>query len=457
MMLPTKPVLTALLITAVSPMAAAQPGDLTESSKLTASDAAFADRFGTSVAIDNGIVAVGVPGDDDNSRDSGSVYFFDAATGTHLFKLLPNDGALEDAFGTSVDIDNGVVAVGADFGNIDDGVHSGSAYLFDTATGVQLFKLIANDGAIGDAFGRSIAIDSGIVAVGAPFDADNGFDSGSVYLYDASTGVQLFKLLTSDGEPRDHFGLSIAIDNGIVAVGANGDDDNGLNSGSVYLFDASTGAQITKLLPSDGAEVDHFGIAIAINNGIVAVGALADDDNGDRSGSAYLFDANTGAQLFKLLPNDGAAQDFFGSSIAIGNGIVAVGAISDDDNGDRSGSAYLFDANTGAQITKLLPSDGAAQDSFGSSITINNGVVAAGAHLDDDNGIDSGSAYIFDLANTTPCLADTNNDGKLTPADFTAWINAFNNSLPECDQNTDGVCTPADFTAWIANFNGGCD
>jgi len=57
---------------------------------------------------------------------------------------------------------------------------------------------------------------------------------------------------------------------------------------------------------------------------------------------------------------------------------------------------------------------------------------------------------------TPPCLADVNHDGKVTPTDFTAWINAFNNNLPECDQNGDGVCTPTDFTAWIANFNAGC-
>jgi len=56
----------------------------------------------------------------------------------------------------------------------------------------------------------------------------------------------------------------------------------------------------------------------------------------------------------------------------------------------------------------------------------------------------------------TPCLADVNGDGMVTPTDFTAWINAFNNQLPECDQNSDGSCTPTDFTAWIANFNAGC-
>jgi len=54
------------------------------------------------------------------------------------------------------------------------------------------------------------------------------------------------------------------------------------------------------------------------------------------------------------------------------------------------------------------------------------------------------------------CLADVNMDGVLNGADFTAWINAFNNNLPECDQNSDGNCDPADFTAWVANFNAGC-
>ena len=56
----------------------------------------------------------------------------------------------------------------------------------------------------------------------------------------------------------------------------------------------------------------------------------------------------------------------------------------------------------------------------------------------------------------TPCAADTNGDGMLTPADFTAWIAAFNAMASACDQNGDGSCTPADFTAWIANYNAGC-
>jgi hypothetical protein len=71
-----------------------------------------------------------------------------------------------------------------------------------------------------------------------------------------------------------------------------------------------------------------------------------------------------------------------------------------------------------------------------------------------NNNGSGGVTYIHQLA--ADCLADVNGDGAVTPTDFTAWINAFNNNLPECDQNGDGSCTPTDFTAWIANFNAGC-
>ncbi|MEL6499463.1 MAG: zinc-dependent metalloprotease [Planctomycetota bacterium] len=61
------------------------------------------------------------------------------------------------------------------------------------------------------------------------------------------------------------------------------------------------------------------------------------------------------------------------------------------------------------------------------------------------------------LCNDDPCgTADTNGDGQLTPADFNAWILAFNNQSPECDQNGDGNCNPGDFNAWVLNYNAGC-
>ncbi|GAB5497417.1 MAG: hypothetical protein Phyf2KO_24970 [Phycisphaerales bacterium] len=71
-------------------------------------------------------------------------------------------------------------------------------------------------------------------------------------------------------------------------------------------------------------------------------------------------------------------------------------------------------------------------------------------------GLPALGTYTLTLLSVDTCTADVNGDGSLTPTDFTAWINAFNNNLPGCDQNSDGSCTPTDFTAWINNFNAGC-
>ncbi len=56
----------------------------------------------------------------------------------------------------------------------------------------------------------------------------------------------------------------------------------------------------------------------------------------------------------------------------------------------------------------------------------------------------------------TRCIADTNLDGAVTAADFSAWVSAFNAGSDIADQNFDGNVSPADFSAWVANFNQGC-
>ena len=262
-----------------------------------------------------------------------------ADLGDQLAKLLADDGAVDDRFGFSVEISGTTAIVGA-WQNDDNGSNSGSAYLYDITTGLQLFKLLPDDGAAGDWFGHSVAISGTTAIVGARWGVGPG--SGSAYLYDINTGLQLFKLLPDDGG-FDSFGTSVAISGTTAIVGAAGDDDNGDSSGSAYLFDITTGLQLFKLLADDGAAGDNFGNSVAINGTTAIVGAVQDDDNGSDSGSAYLYDITTGLQLFKLLADDGAAGDWFGYSVAISGTTAIVGARRDDDNGTDSGSAYLFD------------------------------------------------------------------------------------------------------------------
>ncbi len=304
-------------------------------------------------------------------------------------------------FGEAVAI-SGTTAVVGDWGYEQNGTRGvGSLFVFDARTGQQLAILVADDGENNDHLGYSVAIDGTTAIAGAPQDDDNGDHSGSAYIFDTTTGQQLAKLLPSDGAAGDAFGQglgqAVAISGTTAIVGAHLNDDNGESSGSAYLFDTTTGQQTFKLLPDDNAAGDQFGFSVAISGAIAIVGAWFTDDNGEDSGSAYLFDTTTGEQTFKLLPDDGAASDFFGHSVAISGNRAVVGAIGDDDNGERSGSAYVFDTTTGQQIAKLLPQDGGAGDWFGQSVSISGNTAVVGSYYADDNFEDSGSAYLFDI------------------------------------------------------------
>ncbi len=385
--------------------------------KLLADNGASLDRFGHSVAISGPTAIVGAWGNDENGERSGSTYLFDTTTGLQIAKLLPDDSAEQDEFGVSVAISGAtgkqiaIVGARADDDNGDD---SGSAYHFDIsdpANPTQIAKLLANDGAEGDGFGISVAISGATAIVGAWFDRDNGFQSGSAYLFDISdpaNPTKIAKLLPNDGAERDGFGISVAISGATAIVGAWFDDDKDHDSGSAYLFDTTTGRQIAKLLPNDGAADDRFGSSVAISGDTAIIGAYWDDDNGINSGSAYLFDisdpTNPG-QIAKLLADEGAAGDRFGSSVAIGGATAIVGAYGDDDNGEFSGSVYLFDVsdpNNPAQIVRLLADDSAAGVKFGCSVATSvppgKEIAIVGAYGYDDNGDLSGSAYLFDAA-----------------------------------------------------------
>jgi hypothetical protein len=326
---------------------------------------------------------------------SGDVVTTPTAITRYTFgKIQASDGVAQDAFGSSVAVGLSRIVVGAT-GDDDNGTSSGSAYIFDV-TGLELAKIKPSDGAASDQFGDTVSVGSGRIVVGAPGDDDNGSNSGSAYIFNLN-GTQLAKIKASDGAIDDNFGVSVAVGSGQIVVGAYGDDDNGFESGSAYIFNLS-GTQLAKIKPSDGTTNDFFGSSVAIGSGLIVVGAYGDDDNGSSSGSAYIFNLS-GTQLAKIKPSDGASSDQFGISVSIGSGRIVVGADGDDDNGSNSGSAYIFDLN-GNQLAKIKASDGAADDSFGSSVSVGCGRIVVGAYLDDDNGSGSGSAYVFDLNGT---------------------------------------------------------
>ncbi len=364
--------------------------------KITASNGVVADNFGTTVAIDGNRAVVGAPATDHVGVSSGSAYLFDATTGSESFELAADDASAGDSFGDSVAVSGNVIVVGADYDRTP-GLYSGSAYVLDAVTGDQQFKLVPDDTAASQFFGGSVGVSGNTAIVGAHLDNEQAHYAGAAYLFDVSTGMQLTKFAPDDPAADHYFGKSVAISGNIAIVGAYGDMDEGDSAGAAYLFDVTTGDQLFKLTAADAADGDNFGWSVAISGDRAIVGAYRDSDQGVDTGSAYLFDVTTGQQLFKLTADDAAADSRFGNSVSISGNWALVGAPYDDSAGpdSDSGSAYLFDVTTGQQTTKLVASDVGSADRFGYSVSISGSRVIVGSYLDDGLAMNAGAAYLY--------------------------------------------------------------
>lgn len=372
-------------------------------SKILADDGAANDHFGFSVSVSGDTAVIGAYTDDDNGSDSGSAYVFIRSGSTWIKqqKLIAPDGTTDDMFGSSVSLSGDTAIIGAHYDDAE-GPFSGSAYVFTRsgATWTHQQKLTASDGTTNDRFGGAVAVSGDTAVVAAKYDDDKGFNSGSVYVFvrSGSTWTEQQKLSASDGAMDDYFGNSVSVSGDTVVVGSIYDDDKGIDSGSAYVFfrSGTTWTQQQKLLAADGAYMDRFGAMVSVSGDTVFAGAWNNDDRGSDSGSAYAFvrSGTTWTQQQKLLAIDGAANDYFGSDVSVSVDAAVIGAYGNDDNG----AAYIFTRSTGVwqQQDKLTASDGGANDRFGSCVSISGNTVVIGAWFDDDNGNDSGSAFVFE-------------------------------------------------------------
>ena len=331
---------------------------LAQEAQLTAAEGATSDHFGYSVAISGDTAVVGAPFHDVGANvNQGAAYVFvrSGTSWSQQAQLTAADGAANDRFGWPVVISGDTVVVGAPFHDVGANADQGAAYVFvrSGATWSQQRQLTAVDGAADDVFGLSVAISGDTVVVSAPYD-DVGADAdqGSAYVFVRSGAIwiQQQQLTAVDGAADDYFGSSVAISGDTVVVGAPYDDVGAnVNQGSAYVFvrsGAVWGLQ-AHMAAADGATSDVFGSSLAISGDTVVVGAPYDDVGADADqGSAYVF-VRSGAiwsQQQQLTAVDGAANDYFGYSVAISGDTVAVGAPYHDVGGGNAnqGSAYVF-------------------------------------------------------------------------------------------------------------------
>jgi hypothetical protein len=381
------------------------------------------NQFAASVGISDDTVIVGDPR---AATLTGEAHLF-TRTGdewAEVSKAVATDAAANDQLGYAVAINGDTVVLGAPL-NDDAGSESGSAYIFERNTnGIdawgEVVKISASDAGAGDQFGFAVGINGDTVVIGAPFDDDDGSDSGAAYVFERNTNGadswgQVNKLTASDADIGDQFGFSVGISMGTVVVGAPFDDDFSNGSGSAYIFARNkTGmdgwGQVAKLTANDpGAGADaNFGISVDISLDKVVVGAhLANVGTKPDAGSAYIFARNkTGmdgwGQVAKLTAIDGARNDEFGRAVAISGDTVLVGAYLDNHSAGSAGSAYIFERNEGGsdiwgQVAKLTTNFTEFNAQFGISVGLSGDTAVVGAHLANDGGsLDTGAAYIFE-------------------------------------------------------------
>ena len=359
----------------------------------------YAEGFGSSVSLSGDLALIGNPSNSEVDISAGAAYIFawDGFSWNET-KLLASDASGGQQFGAAVSISGTRALVGAKYGNDNDG-YSGSVYMyeFDGNDWIET-RISPSDGAMFDLFGASVSIDNNRILIGASQDEHEGTLSGSAYIYDWD-GLDWIetKIIASDAADFANFGSSVSVDGNTVVIGANGDDVNGENSGSAYVYQWNGNDwQEQKLVPSDGAANDFFG-QVDVNNNRIVIGSISDDDNGNNSGSSYVYDWNGSNWIeSKLLASDGSANDSFGSAVALFGDFIFVGAPNDDEGLDNAGSAYIYQWNsTNWDESKQFLSPGSAGDQFGFSVSYSNNRVLIGAPNDVENGITSGSAYIF--------------------------------------------------------------
>ena len=364
-----------------------------ETSQLAPTDALQAeDHYGCAVAIWEEIIVVGADQNGLEQQGPGAahvfrfLYRYDASTWDCEGSLNAGQ-AIGDEFGRDVAVWDDSILVGAP------GRSAAHVFRYDDGSWGTEADLSLGGGS--DRLGHAVAIEGNVAVVGAPHSDAQGSHSGAAYVfrYDGSTWKNEAQLLAFDGAEYedDLFGSSVAIYGDRIIVGApmlEGED----GSAYVYLHDGSAWTNEARL---PVLSAGRFGSSVAIGDGVAVVGA----PEAGGTGAASVF-RNEGEEWFEddqLFASDAAADDEFGCAVGLSGEFIVVGAKGNDGGGDGAGAGYIFqhDGEGWAEQAKLLASNAGSGDTFGSAIAVQNQNAVVGAPLNDDQASDGGCAYVF--------------------------------------------------------------
>ncbi len=270
-------------------------------------------------------------------------------------------------------------------------------------------RLVASDGAAGDAFGGmpsthavgSVYLCDDVIVVGAPYHDDGGTDAGSAYVYrfDGTAWQPEAELRAADAAEGAHFGAAVCVDGDVLIVGAPGDDAAATDAGAAYIFRRGNDgwSQEAKLIVATGGASAEFGYAVAVHTEIVVIGAPRTLSAAGVPGSAYVFrfagqQWNQETQFASETP---VAGDRFGVTVAVDGEFVAVGAPGANMG---QGEAYLYHESSGTwtRTARLSPDDlGLMTERFGNAVALSSDAAVIGACGVPEWGIEAACVYRY--------------------------------------------------------------
>jgi hypothetical protein len=317
--------------------------------KITASDAEQAALFGSSVAVDGDVVVVGSPSKDAAGPNAGAAYIFhrnDGGTDNwgEVKKITASDAEEGTGFGSSVAVDGGVIVVLAG------GSVNGAAYVFVRNSGGpdnwgEVRKITPGDAHEIHWFGSSVATNGEVIVVGAQA---TDYWAGAVYVFHRNSGGtdnwgEVKKLTARDTGRPNYFGLlrsSIAVDGDVIVVGASIENTAAPSAGVAYIFHRNTGGtnnwgEIRRVTASDAQESDYFGSSVDVDGDVVVVGATGEDAGGWSAGATYAFYRNVGGtdnwgEVRRITASDAQRDNYFGERVSVDGDVVVVGATGAD-------------------------------------------------------------------------------------------------------------------------------
>lgn len=373
-----------------------------------ADDGKAGDAFGFSAAIDGKTLLIGASKVDiDGVKDAGAAYVYVLGdNGWHQqAKLVADPAFAGDTLGGNVALKNDVAMLGV-MRRDDKGKDSGAVVSFERELNAWKQKHIftAPDAKAGDAFGQSIALTENFLVIGAPRSDALGNDAGAAYIYKRENDSWLYqtKITASDGAAGDLYGISVAIDGNTILVGADLHDEKAENAGAVYVhvLEKNMWKQEAKLMASDAGKTDIFGVRVALSENTALVSARRDDTEelGIDAGSAYIFvrEGSSWTQQVKLTSPDGQADDRFGRGVALSGDTAIISAMNHDANGSNTGAVYVYNkGSSGWRYTsKLIVKHSMPDDKFGWNVGLSNGVVVIATPNHDAKGQESGAVFI---------------------------------------------------------------